>query len=171
MAEQYPALHAYTHLPEGSDPLPGPADYEWQDIRSNVNVTRISGGDSNPDIVVSLAQAITIGQLVGGLTVIQLLLAIGSGGAGSGTSGYIVNGVGLGFPASYMAGTGMFYQGSGAALYRSSIRSQAGAEMTLQWDGAAGLIPVGPKASTGGGPFDFAVGDFLFDGQIIVPVF
>lgn len=150
----------------------------WQNISSGITVTRVSGGDSNPAIDVVIGEMFTIGgESIGGgapvlsLNVVQLLITIGAGGAGSGTSAYVIGGLPDGFAtASYMAGTGMFFQSAGAALYRCSMRPQVGgATKVLQWDGAAGLIPLGPKASTGGGPFDFAVGDTLYDGQVILP--
>lgn len=168
-----PAHHGRDHRLGGEDPIPNLLiPPTWQDIRGSVTVTRVSGGDSDPDITVSLAEEITVGEIVGGLTIIQLVLVIGSGGAGSGTSGYVLGGLGGGFGSTnYMAGTGVFFQASPTANNRCSIRSAAGSALLLQWDGAAGMTPLGPKASSGGGPFDFAAGDTLFDGQLIVPTF
>lgn len=147
------------------------SDPVWADISSGVTVTRVSGGDSNPDISVVIARAITVGQLIGGLTVIQLLLKIGAGGAGSGTSPFVINGLGNGFATdNYMAGTGMFFHaGAGNPLYRCSMRSEAGTNFSITWDGAAINKQLGPASSSGGGPFNFAAGDVLFDGQVIVP--
>lgn len=177
MTRQRITKHGRDHRPEGHDPIPGLFSPVWQDISSGITVTRVSGGDSDPDIDVVIGRIFTTGgEVVSGstilaLNVLQLLITIGAGGAGSGTSAYEIHGIPEGFnTASYMAGTGMFFQSAGSALYRCSARPQVGGGNTLlQWDGAAGLIPLGPKASTGGGPFDFAVGDVLFDGQLILP--
>lgn len=176
MAEQYPALHAYTHLPEGSDPLAIPGSPLWNDISSSVTVTRVSGGDSNPDIDVVLAQEIVVGgetvgsALILALAVVQLRIDIASGGPGSGTSPYLINLPIAGFnAAAVIAGTGLFYPSGGATVNRCSIRSLAGlTAYPVIWDGAGFASPLGPKASSGGGPFDFAVGDTIYDGQIIL---
>lgn len=141
-----------------------PALPVWQDIRTSVTVTRVSGGDSDPDIDVVLAELITIGDY----SFLQLQLQIGAGGPGSGTSAYVINGLGgFGFATTnYMAGTGILTDASSGDSYRCSIRSQAGAEFLLIWDGSTGA-PLGPAASTGGGPVDLASGDILFDGQVV----
>lgn len=150
----------------------------WNDISGAITVTRVSGGDSDPDIDVDIAQMMSIGgediggSTVLGLNVVQLLLKIGAGGAGSGVSGYAINGLPLGFETDYyMAGTGVFHQAAGSSpIYRCSARSQIGlSELLLIWDGASTGNPLGPASSSAGGPFDFAAGDVLFDGQIILP--
>lgn len=140
----------------------------WQDISGDIVVSRVVGSDSNPDISVLYARALA---MLGGLTVVQFHIEIGSGGAGSGISPYILENLGnLSASDPGIVGTGIFFEtGAGKPLFRASLLYGGPNEVLILWDGSSSYgTRLGPASSTNGGPFNFAAGDTLFNGQLII---
>lgn len=173
MASRKPVIHGRDHVPGGADPIPGIGTPIWTDITSSLIVTRVSGGDSNPDITGGATKAFQfeMGGLLG-LKIVKLTIQLGAGGAGSGTSQYLVQGFGLGVTSldNMYAGRGYIRKTSTSSqpIEGCQLIGSAGGDLLILWDGTTTGIAMGPLASTGGGPFDFAAGDTIFNGIAIL---
>lgn len=166
--------HGRRHLPGGTDPVmfdvPTPT---WEDITGDLAVSRVTGTDTDPDITGGATKALQfdIGGLAG-LKVVKLVIQLGAGGPGSGTSQYLIAGTALGLQSldTMYAGRGYIRKTSVAnqPVYGCQVIGAGTNDLLILWDGTTTGIAMGPKASTGGAPFDFAAGDTIFNGLLFL---
>lgn len=177
--EQFPALHAATHLPAGSDPLPLQALPLWRDYVPSV--VCVGSGHTDPSVVISLAQmmlsdeAAWSGEDVDGGQMTTVLgratiLVDDDPGAGDGYA-FAVSAVIAGwFPTSSgspfgIIGTGVAIDVSANKIYPVFLTDNASPEdggfttLYTVGDNSGALAQVGPTF-----PFTFDAGDTIFAG-------